>query len=580
VAVLEPLLSEEVEATYELLEKLGEGGMGAAYKVRHRTFGELSVIKVMRASLQNNALLRERFEREAKRGKQLDHPNIAHVLNYFIGANGNPHLVIEYIEGINVSAVLRRTTGPLDLTTATTIGLHTLSALGYLHAHRIIHRDISPDNLMLTERAPGDITVKLIDLGIAKFLDESHALTDYGGFIGKAAYASPEQFGDTVDHRSDMYSTGIVLYELLTKALPITGTNFLSFAAAHQKSAPRPFSESDPTGRVPENLRCVVMKALEKKPARRYQSADEFANALRSTLTPAVMPTIVIPPLQTMPSIDLTLPNPQPPPSPRPARRPIAASVAAILLTVTIGAFVVNQLRPRKPDAVPPPHLSDTAVTDTMSTGLTDTASTATSDAEVTVAAITPEIEDELDDVVRKVLAGGRQPGESDPDIAQFLAAKALTYEKAEPAAQRIASRLRNATYAIDRGKQLTTSGDLQAAYNAFLEAKTLDPKNTFAWTNLGAAAALLNKPSEAMRAYQHALRLDPDNWLAHYNYACQLARSGRKTDALNEISTAVKQLRSENPRNVESILKSMRGDAALGELRNDPSFLNLIASP
>jgi serine/threonine-protein kinase len=283
------VLSPEIEATYEILDTMG-GGMGAVYKVRHRLFGEIRIIKVMQAALKDDSSLRERFSAEAKRGKQLKHRDIAEVLDFLIGSDGNAYLVMEYIDGVNLREAFERTQQPLDPRTVIEIGEQTLAGLGYLHSRNLIHRDISPENLMVTKDAAGCLLVKLIDLGIAKSLEDTITLTRAGDFMGKLSYASPEQFGEKVDSRSDFYSLGIVLYELLTRFKPITAANTGAFVLAHCQTPPRPFSETDPTGHIPEALRGVVLKSLEKKPEARYQTAGEFAAALHATLSADMLP--------------------------------------------------------------------------------------------------------------------------------------------------------------------------------------------------------------------------------------------------------------------------------------------------
>lgn len=273
-------LPSEIQANYEVLQTMG-GGMGTVYKVRHRHFGETRIIKVMQASLAENQELKDRFFAEAKRGKQLEHPNIARVLDFQVGSNGNPYLVMEYVDGVNLRDEFTRRGGPLDPSTVVNIGIQTLSALGYMHSRNLIHRDISPDNLMIARAPDGSPLIKLIDLGIAKSLEDNSILTQTGNFMGKVSYASPEQFGGTVDARSDFYSLGVVLYELLTMAKPITGASTAACILAHCQKPPRPFSETDPQGHVPEALRSVVLKALEKRPEDRYQTAAEFSDALQ-----------------------------------------------------------------------------------------------------------------------------------------------------------------------------------------------------------------------------------------------------------------------------------------------------------
>jgi len=284
------VLAKEIEATYEVLAKMGEGGMGAVYKVRHRFFDEIRVIKVMQAQLEPVDELKERFLDEAKRGKQLRHPNLAEVLDFSIAADGTSYIVMEYIEGVNLRDVLARNGGPLDYRTVVPIAEQILDALGFMHSKKFVHRDLSPDNMMLTNYGGPNPRVKLIDLGIAKSLESNRHLTMTGRFIGKVKYASPEQFTGQVDGRSDLYSLGVVLYELLTGEKPIIGKNELSIISGHMSRPPRSFSETDPNGAVPPRVREAVLKALEKRPEDRFQTAAEFAEALRAAIPPGEQP--------------------------------------------------------------------------------------------------------------------------------------------------------------------------------------------------------------------------------------------------------------------------------------------------
>ncbi len=263
--------------------------MGTIYKVRHRLLDEIRVIKVMRSQLGADEELKQRFTLEAKTLTRLRHPNIGEVIDFALDADGTAYIVMEFIDGVNLSELLK-VSGPPGLALTLDIAHQALLALGYLHRKNIVHRDVAPDNLMVTLDEEHKPHVKLIDLGIAKALDRTVELTSTGVFLGKVKYCSPEQLGgvpkgETLDGRSDLYSLGIVLYQVLTGQLPFAGESPRELFAAHLFKPPAPFSETDPNGLVPEEARVLVLKALEKKRDDRFATAEEFDReilALRS----------------------------------------------------------------------------------------------------------------------------------------------------------------------------------------------------------------------------------------------------------------------------------------------------------
>ncbi|MCB1009777.1 MAG: protein kinase, partial [Acidobacteria bacterium] len=274
------MIQAKIDPKYEIVRKLREGGMGAIFLVRHRLLDELRVIKVLRSELVTDQDLRQRFLREAKIAIQLRHPNIAQLYDFSIDEEGTAWIVLEYIDGITLEEYLRQPEARhLPLTLA--IAQQGLRALGYLHRKGFVHRDISPDNLMLTRDVDGEPLVKLIDLGIVKILQGEGKGTATSLYLGKPKYSSPEQLvSQDIDARSDLYSFGVLLYELVTGVYPIHGHDLPSLITGHLHRDPVEFSVSDPGNQVPESLRRVIRDAMAKARDQRIPSAEEFSRRL------------------------------------------------------------------------------------------------------------------------------------------------------------------------------------------------------------------------------------------------------------------------------------------------------------
>lgn len=284
-------LASATEDKYEFLGVGAVGGMGEVYAVRHRLLGELRAVKVMHEASRLDRQLRQRFLLEARMAARLRHPNLVQLFDLAFHENGTAYMVLEWIEGLDLARVLDQY-GPPSVADALEIARQTLSALDYLHGKGIVHRDISADNLMVVESEDHGLQIKIIDLGIAKSINTDSGLTRKGLFVGKLRYAPPEAL-DTDSHpaapdpRSDLYSFGVVFYEVLTGTSPIAGSSESELLASHLLKPPRPFSETDPEGRVPDPLREIVLKCLKKDPAERFQSAAELTRAMAAVRAPA-----------------------------------------------------------------------------------------------------------------------------------------------------------------------------------------------------------------------------------------------------------------------------------------------------
>jgi eukaryotic-like serine/threonine-protein kinase len=281
---------------YEIVEILGAGGMGQVYKVRNVLSDRIEAMKVLLPNLEGDADLADRFLREIKVQAALDHPNIAK-LNTAMRAGNQLVMVMEFVDGTSLAQILER--GPIAARTVASYVAQVLDALAYAHARGVVHRDIKPANIMVAPGGPGgaDGTVKLMDFGIAR-MKADRQLTQTGSTVGSLFYMSPEQIqGGTPDPRSDLYSVGITMYEMVTGRRPFVGDSDFSIMSAHMQQRPTAPIEVIPG--VPAALNDLILMAIEKDPAARFQSAGAFRAALGSAFPQAVAATI---PTKTMPT--------------------------------------------------------------------------------------------------------------------------------------------------------------------------------------------------------------------------------------------------------------------------------------
>jgi serine/threonine-protein kinase len=270
---------------YQVMEVLGAGGMGTVYKVRHLISDRLEAIKLVLPELTENPDLMERFMREIKVQARLTHPHIASLHNA-LRVDNQLLMVMELVEGRTLHSVLQH--GVMDPARAVDIVMQILSALEYAHAQGVVHRDIKPANIMLTNAG----SVKLMDFGIARSASEDNPLTQTGAAVGSIYYMSPEQVqGLPVDARADLYSVGILLYEMATGVRPITGEGSYAIMNGHLHTIPRAPSSVNP--QLPEPLSLAILKAIEKAKESRFQTARAFADsiaAVRSRMAGAGTP--------------------------------------------------------------------------------------------------------------------------------------------------------------------------------------------------------------------------------------------------------------------------------------------------
>lgn len=260
---------------YELFERIGEGGMSVVYKAKDKLLNRFVAIKILKPEFINDHKFIDSFRRESQAAASLSHPNIVNI--YDVGREGNIHyIVMELIEGKTLSDYIKEQ-GPMSYPKVIALSKQIAAALSFAHKNHIIHRDVKPHNVMITPNG----TAKITDFGIAKAVNAATIVDNTDGIIGSVHYFSPEQArGGYVDEKSDIYSLGIVMYEMLTGKVPFDGDNPVNIALMHINGEMVPPSKI--VDGVPPALEHIILKCTDKYPVNRFASADELIEALNN----------------------------------------------------------------------------------------------------------------------------------------------------------------------------------------------------------------------------------------------------------------------------------------------------------
>ncbi len=280
----EDLTGAVLAGRYRLRRLLDRGGMGYVYYGEHTAIGKRVAVKVMTSEVANSDH-RKRLLREAQACSRLAHENVIDITDFGQAPNGSVFLVMELLQGETLASTLDRE-GPLPWARAKSIILQICRALHAAHNLGILHRDVKPDNCFRIKRGANRDFIKMFDFGLAKIMRDGNErpLTSSGTIFGTPEYMSPEQTrGEPVDHRSDLYSAGIILYELVTGIVPFRGEHFMEIFKQQVAAAPKPPSELNPA--ISPALERVILKAIAKDPKQRYQSMQELATALTAVPT-------------------------------------------------------------------------------------------------------------------------------------------------------------------------------------------------------------------------------------------------------------------------------------------------------
>ncbi len=557
---------------YLILEKIGAGGMASVYRAKHLAFGEIRALKVVSTKLMDDDAFIRRFKTEAVVTRKLQHPNAVRVDDLDTTEDGRPFIIMECVEGRDLRALIQRE-GPLPVDRALNIARQVASALTEAHHLGITHRDIKPDNILLVNQEDGTELVKVLDFGIAKVregamdLGGGYTATKTGMVVGTPQYISPEQAmgkqGDAIDGRADLYSLGVVLYEMLTGHLPFDSDTPVGLLLHHIQTIPTPPHELCPELGIPEALSLLLMKALEKDRTRRFQSADEMSAALdqpqqwatTAFYTPEALaeapapaapsrarrmtpPRPITPPRAMTPPRAITpprvvapprVPTSAPPSYPRFAQQPERSSsgvwITVLILLVAVGIGVGAYLyyngpgtAAAQPANVAAPTQSDDAtilaeVKRTLASS--DYTRNADFDARVEngVATLTGRTkrqnEADMAGALTAGVAGIRQvkneievekPAEAAKEGAAAAPAKETAARKPPAAEADPGGRKRRARDLARRGQAQVDSGDYGTAVDTFEEALALDPSNASAQAGLRKAQKAWQTEQDIMK--------------------------------------------------------------------------------
>lgn len=277
----DPYLGATVDDRYNLEKVLGEGGMGVVYRCRHTIIDKQVAMKVLRADLAHDPEVTDRFLNEARAASTIGNPHIIDISDFGRFPDGSTYFVMEYLHGIPLSDLIDAT-NPVPATRIVHIMRQLAEGLAAAHKAGIVHRDLKPDNVFLIERGKEKDFVKILDFGIAKVSTHNHRLTRAGTVFGTPHYMAPEQAaGAPVDHRGDIYSLGVIMYELASGQVPFDADNFMGILTQHMyKEPPRFAALGTHPSPVPPGLEAIVLKCLSKRPEERYQTTEELLEDL------------------------------------------------------------------------------------------------------------------------------------------------------------------------------------------------------------------------------------------------------------------------------------------------------------
>ena len=518
----DPLIGRTLGDKYRVLSELGEGSMGKVYLGEHISLKKKIALKVLHTDVKSGQEARTRFQREGIAAGQFTHPNAIQIFDFDVADGEIFYLAMEYVEGVDLKRLIRDR-GALSVDQAIDAMCQILGALAEAHLHGIIHRDLKPENVMVVRSASGGAiqTVKVLDFGLSKLVDRplEASLTEIGRVMGTPLYMSPEQVsGDTLDHRTDLYSAGLILYEMLSGKTPFTGKTLQEILAKHLNELPPSVVQSNPDLRVPVDLDEFLRKALEKDRGKRFQTADSMLAALKEVRLDGA----------------LAKPAPRPVPAAEAAR---ARSRMSLVIggVVAVGVLAVAGLmfsgamggESGASTGPPPPRIRSKAGphTPAESSYLAQLdsvrADLLAGNTPAAFAGVAEALRSEVADAEGYYVRGLVYREQNDDDTARVDFEEALSLDPSYGDA------------AAQLGWMALDVGDAEGALERFLEASKIDAGSADAVAGQGAVRLLEGRAEDAERLLRQALAIDSELVAAHLYMGRACLELGRNQDAV-----------------------------------------------